>query len=67
MAALEEVFRQTMPKEMGYELLGISVSGEKSAARRLADGSFRPCRSFSFSSFSPRFTKSWSLPFSVFC
>ncbi len=41
MAALEEVFAQTMPPEMGYDYSGHLVPGEESAARRFAIGHLR--------------------------
>jgi hypothetical protein len=38
MRALEEVFAETMPNEMGYDYMGMSFQEQKAAAGRLADG-----------------------------
>ena len=47
--ALEEVFAETMPREMGFDYAGYFVSGKEGAARRFAGGHlrlFRLCSSF---------------------
>ena len=41
MKALEEVFAQTMPREMGFDYSGHVVPGEEGAGRRLAVGDLR--------------------------
>ena len=64
MQALEEVFAQTMPREMGYDYSGMSFQ-EKAA--------HRACPPAPFSGFSLLFVflilaalyESWSLPFSI--
>jgi HAE1 family hydrophobic/amphiphilic exporter-1 len=64
MAALEEVFAQTMPREMGYDYLGMSFQ-EKVAAEGIS-----PSAIFGFSLLMVFLIlaaqyESWSLPFSV--
>jgi len=64
MAALEEVFRQTMPPEMGYDYLGISFQEKK------AQQGVPPSVIFGFSLLFvflilAALYESWSLPFSV--
>ena len=39
--ALEEVFAQTMPREMGFDYIGHVVPGKEGAARRAACGDLR--------------------------
>ena len=39
--ALEEVFAQTMPPEMGYDYMGMSFQEKKAAAGRPARGDLR--------------------------
>jgi HAE1 family hydrophobic/amphiphilic exporter-1 len=41
MRALEEVFAETMPNEMGYDYMGMSFQEQKGPAGRLADGHLR--------------------------
>ena len=41
-AALEDVFKQTMPREMGFDYSGISFPGTESPGRRAAFGHLRP-------------------------
>ncbi|MDD4916109.1 MAG: efflux RND transporter permease subunit [Methylococcales bacterium] len=64
MQALEEVFAETMPKDMGYDYLGMSFQ-EKSAQQGIS-----PASVFAFSIFCvflilAALYESWSLPFSV--
>jgi hydrophobic/amphiphilic exporter-1 (mainly G- bacteria), HAE1 family len=64
MAALEEVFRQTMPNEMGYDYLGISYQ------EKLAQQGVSPTVVFGMSLLFvflilAALYESWSLPFSV--
>ncbi|HPX56327.1 MAG TPA: multidrug efflux RND transporter permease subunit [Syntrophales bacterium] len=64
MAALEEVFRQTMPREMGYDYLGMSYQ-EKKAREGIS-----PSAIFGFSLLCVFLIlaaqyESWALPFSV--
>jgi HAE1 family hydrophobic/amphiphilic exporter-1 len=64
MKALEEVFKQTMPSEMGYDYLGLSFQ-EKKAAEGIP-----PAAVFGFSLIFvflilAALYESWSLPFSV--
>ena len=42
MKALEEVFKETMPAEMGYDYLGMSYPGEEGPGRRARLGRLRP-------------------------
>ncbi|MGC9941358.1 MAG: efflux RND transporter permease subunit, partial [Verrucomicrobiota bacterium] len=62
--ALEEVFAQTMPPEMGYDYLGLSFQEKK------AEEGVRPAAIFALSSLFvflilAALYESWSLPFSV--
>src|SRR5467141_1370362 len=64
MAALEEVFSQTMPREMGFDYLGISFQEKK------AQQGVPPAAIFAFSLLFvflilAALYESWSLPFSV--
>jgi HAE1 family hydrophobic/amphiphilic exporter-1 len=64
MAALEAVFQQTMPSEMGYDYLGMSFQSKK------AQEGISPAIIFSFSLLFvflilAALYESWSLPFSV--
>jgi HAE1 family hydrophobic/amphiphilic exporter-1 len=64
MAALEEVFKETMPPEMGYDYLGISF------AEKQAQQGIPPSAIFGFSLLVvflilAALYESWSLPFSV--
>jgi len=64
MAALEEVFAQTMPKEMGYNYLGMSFQ-EKQAAEGVSPAViFALALVFVFLILAAQY-ESWSLPFSV--
>jgi multidrug efflux pump len=64
MAALEEVFRQTMPNEMGYDYLGISYQ-EKKAQQGVSPATvFGMSLLFVFLILAALY-ESWSLPFSV--
>ena len=64
MAALEEVFRQTMPNEMGYDYLGISYQ-EKKAQEGVSPATvFGMSLLFVFLILAALY-ESWSLPFSV--
>jgi len=64
MNALEEVFRQTMPKEMGYDYLGMSYQ-EKKAQEGVSPGVvFGMSLLFVFLILAALY-ESWSLPFSV--
>jgi len=64
MAALEEVFEQTMPKEMGYNYLGMSFQ-EKQAAQGVSPAIiFALALVFVFLILAAQY-ESWSLPFSV--
>ena len=65
MKALEEVFRQTMPNEMGYDYLGISYQ-EKKAQQGVSPTVVFAMSLFSCSSFSPRFTKAGRCPSAFF-
>ena len=65
MAALEEVFAETMPREMGYDYSGMSFQ-EKAAAegvRRAVYSSGSRCCSLSYILAAQY--ESWALPFSV--
>ena len=64
MQALEEVFAETMPKEMGYDYVGMSFQEKK------AQQGISPAAVFAFSIFCvflilAALYESWSLPFSV--
>ena len=62
--ALEEVFAQTMPKEMGYDYLGMSFQ-EKKASEGVSSGViFGMSLFFVFLILAAQY-ESWSLPFSV--
>ncbi len=64
MAAMEEVFAQTMPKEMGYNYLGMSFQ-EKQAAEGVSPVViFALALVFVFLILAAQY-ESWSLPFSV--
>jgi hydrophobic/amphiphilic exporter-1 (mainly G- bacteria), HAE1 family len=64
MQALEEVFAQTMPREMGYDYSGISFQ-EKAAAQGVpASAIFGLSLFFVFLILAAQY-ESWSLPFSV--
>jgi HAE1 family hydrophobic/amphiphilic exporter-1 len=64
MAAMEEVFAQTMPKEMGYNYLGMSFQ-EKQAAQGVSPVViFALALVFVFLILAAQY-ESWSLPFSV--
>ncbi|HEV3147521.1 MAG TPA: multidrug efflux RND transporter permease subunit [Chthoniobacterales bacterium] len=64
MAALEEVFRQTMPKEMGYDYLGISFQEKKAQQGVSPTLVFGMSLLFVFLILAALY-ESWSLPFSV--
>jgi hydrophobe/amphiphile efflux-1 (HAE1) family protein len=62
--ALEEVFAQTMPREMGYDWLGMSYQEQKAAQGVSASAVFAVSLLFVFLILSALY-ESWSLPFSV--
>src|SRR5436190_1550271 len=64
MAALEEVFRQTMPNEMGYDYLGISYQEKKAQQGVSPAVVFGMSLIFVFLILAALY-ESWSLPFSV--
>src|SRR5713101_570622 len=64
MNALEEVFRQTMPKEMGYDYLGISYQEKKAQQGVSPTVVFGMSLLFVFLILAALY-ESWSLPFSV--
>jgi HAE1 family hydrophobic/amphiphilic exporter-1 len=64
MAALEEVFRQTMPNEMGYDYLGISYQEKKAQQGVSPTVVFGMSLVFVFLILAALY-ESWSLPFSV--
>ncbi len=64
MAALEDVFRQTMPKEMGYDYLGISFQEKKAQQGVPPAAVFGMSLLFVFLILAALY-ESWSLPFSV--
>jgi hydrophobic/amphiphilic exporter-1 (mainly G- bacteria), HAE1 family len=64
MAALEEVFRQTMPKEMGYDYLGMSFQEKKAQQGVSPTVVFGMSLLFVFLILAALY-ESWSLPFSV--
>jgi len=63
-AALEEVFRQTMPREMGYDYLGMSYQEQKARQGVPASVIFGFSLLFVFLILAALY-ESWSLPFSV--
>jgi HAE1 family hydrophobic/amphiphilic exporter-1 len=64
MNALEEVFRQTMPKEMGYDYLGMSFQEKKAQQGVSPAAVFGMSLLFVFLILAALY-ESWSLPFSV--
>jgi HAE1 family hydrophobic/amphiphilic exporter-1 len=64
MNALEEVFRQTMPKEMGYDYLGMSYQEKKAQQGVSPTVVFGMSLLFVFLILAALY-ESWSLPFSV--
>src|SRR5436305_2000911 len=64
MNALEEVFRQTMPNEMGYDYLGISYQEKKAQQGVSPTAVFGMSLLFAFLILAALY-ESWSLPFSV--
>jgi HAE1 family hydrophobic/amphiphilic exporter-1 len=62
--ALEEVFRQTMPKEMGYDYLGMSFQEKKAQQGVSPAAVFGMSLLFVFLILAALY-ESWSLPFSV--
>jgi HAE1 family hydrophobic/amphiphilic exporter-1 len=64
MAALEEVFRQTMPNEMGYDYLGMSFQEKKAQQGVSPTLVFGMSLLFVFLILAALY-ESWSLPFSV--
>jgi HAE1 family hydrophobic/amphiphilic exporter-1 len=64
MAALEEVFKETMPPEMGYDYQGISFQEKKAAEGVPAAAIFALSLLFVFLILAAQY-ESWSLPFSV--
>jgi len=64
-AALEEVFKQTMPGEMGFDYMGMSYQESR---RRGGDFPLRSSSASRYCSYSlilAALYESWSLPFSV--
>src|SRR5438309_10055867 len=64
MAAMEEVFAQTMPREMGYDYLGMSFQEKKAQQGVPASAVFGFSLLFVFLILAALY-ESWSLPFSV--
>jgi HAE1 family hydrophobic/amphiphilic exporter-1 len=64
MGALEEVFKETMPAEMGYDYSGISFQEKKAAQGVSASVIFALSLLFVFLILAAQY-ESWSLPFSV--
>jgi len=64
MAALEEVFAQTMPGEMGFDYLGMSFQEQKAAQGVPPSAIFGLSLLFVFLILAAQY-ESWSLPFSV--
>jgi len=64
MAALEEVFAQTMPREMGYDYLGMSYQQKVAAEGVPPSAIFGLSLLFVFLILAAQY-ESWSLPFSV--
>jgi len=64
MKALEETFRQTMPREMGYDYLGMSFQEKKAQQGVPASAIFGLSLLFVFLILAALY-ESWSLPFSV--
>src|SRR3954451_6156618 len=64
MAALEDVFRQTMPNDMGYDYLGISYQEKKAQEGVSPTAVFGMSLIFVFLILAALY-ESWSLPFSV--
>lgn len=64
MKALEEVFAQTMPREMGYDYMGMSFQEQKAAQGVPAAAIFGLSLIFVFLILAAQY-ESWSLPFSV--
>src|SRR5467141_1247694 len=63
-AALEEVFRQTMPREMGFDYMGMSYQEQKARQEVAAWAIFGLSLLFVFLILAALY-ESWSLPFSV--
>jgi hydrophobe/amphiphile efflux-1 (HAE1) family protein len=63
-AALEDVFRQTMPREMGYDYMGMSYQEQKAREGLPASVIFGFSLLFVFLILAALY-ESWSLPFSV--
>jgi hydrophobic/amphiphilic exporter-1 (mainly G- bacteria), HAE1 family len=63
-AALEEVFRQTMPSEMGFDYMGMSYQEQKAREGLPASAIFGFSLVFVFLILAALY-ESWSLPFSV--
>jgi multidrug efflux pump len=64
MKALEEVFKATMPQEMGYDYLGMSYQEKKAQEGVPASAVFALSLLFVFLILAAQY-ESWSLPFSV--
>jgi HAE1 family hydrophobic/amphiphilic exporter-1 len=64
MKAMEEVFRETMPTEMGYDYLGMSYQEKKAAEGVPVSVIFGLSLLFVFLILAAQY-ESWSLPFSV--
>src|ERR1700716_1555844 len=63
-AALEDVFKQTMPREMGYDYMGMSYQEQKARQGLPASVIFGFSLLFVFLILAALY-ESWSLPFSV--
>jgi hydrophobic/amphiphilic exporter-1 (mainly G- bacteria), HAE1 family len=63
-AALEEVFKQTMPREMGFDYLGMSFQEQKASEGVSAGAIFGLSLLFVFLILAAQY-ESWTLPFSV--
>src|ERR1700683_179721 len=64
MAALEDVFKQTMPREMGYDYTGMSFQEQQAAKGVPPAAIFGLSLLFVFLILAAQY-ESWSLPFSV--
>ena len=64
MKAMEEVFAQTMPREMGFDYMGMSFQEQKAAQGVPASAVFGLSLLFVFLILAALY-ESWSLPFSV--
>jgi len=65
-AALEAVFKETMPREMGFDYSGIFVSGNRKPAEGVPSSAVFGCPCCLFFSFSRRCTKAGRCPSACF-